>query len=688
MPTTRGGPRHEGHSHRGLAVTLEAQLTESDSGQFEVGEQRERNHRYYALQPIGNEIRGKSHYISPDVLDSVENKKALFKETFLTGRSVVKFKPVSNAPLEADAKTAYVEWMLQKNCKEALFRDGWHDAFVAKRMVVMAEWENDTRTIDMDIQGATQQQVMMLIYQQMQQNQIVSLDESRMQNMGNGIFAGTLGIEVDDSYTKLTLCQPERYYRDPNATYPDDAAWNTYEEDLGRGELITRGYDEDQVYHLNLDYRFRSEEEDSSRKAHDRSWTRRRQHKRTQEQETVTFYRTWTWLDMLDHDVDIAEALGITDNTPRLYEIHWSSGQILYWADGTIAVREVECQPFFDWCEFKISHAEHGMADADITAHTQKHQSILKRGVLDNTQMINTTRYEAQLGMIKNPRDLLDNRIGGVVWSRRIGSVAPLAQSPLSPNTMSAIAMMQADGDKRSGISDLAKGMNQDAIRYQNAEGMIDKLTTAGNRRVMGAARDWAQTFLVPLARYIVRLGMDNDKGQKQLEVGGRIIPVVPSQWTDTELNMAVAKALTPEEGQRMGQSLLMLHQVMSQDPQLAQLYGVAQKHALMDDVFDSLGVDDTTRYMMRPDTPEFAAMQQQQQQQMMQEQQKQDFLVGEQLELAKSMDRREWEKFEWDRTNDLADNLREDRELDHTIDKDEKELEIEEEQGRAVNVG
>ena len=63
--------------------------------------------------------------------------------------------------------------------------------------------------------------------------------------------------------------------------------WNTFEEDIGRGELVLRGYDQDMVEGLSLDYRFRSEEEDSSRKAHDRSWTRRRQHKRVGEQETV-----------------------------------------------------------------------------------------------------------------------------------------------------------------------------------------------------------------------------------------------------------------------------------------------------------------------------------------------------------------------------------------------------------------
>ena len=59
-----------------LVYTLEAQITESEAGAFDVGEQRERNHRYFTGQPLGNEQKGRSQYISPDVMDVVQSKKA------------------------------------------------------------------------------------------------------------------------------------------------------------------------------------------------------------------------------------------------------------------------------------------------------------------------------------------------------------------------------------------------------------------------------------------------------------------------------------------------------------------------------------------------------------------------------------------------------------------------------------
>jgi hypothetical protein len=133
-------------SERRLINVLESQINESDVSNSEVGEQRQRNHRYYSLQPLGNEQKGRSQYISPDVLDSVEDKKSLFAETFLSGRRVVKFTANDEGDkLEADKRTAYVEEVFNRNRMYDLMRDSWHDAFVAKRCVFLVEWRDKKR---------------------------------------------------------------------------------------------------------------------------------------------------------------------------------------------------------------------------------------------------------------------------------------------------------------------------------------------------------------------------------------------------------------------------------------------------------------------------------------------------------------------------------------------------------------
>ena len=74
-----------------LTTLLQQQITESDTTVLDVGQQRERNHRYWALQPLGNEVEGRSHYIDPSVFESVQDMKAVYSETFLSSRQVVRF---------------------------------------------------------------------------------------------------------------------------------------------------------------------------------------------------------------------------------------------------------------------------------------------------------------------------------------------------------------------------------------------------------------------------------------------------------------------------------------------------------------------------------------------------------------------------------------------------------------------
>ena len=237
--------------------------------------------------------------------------------------------------------------------------------------------------------------------------------------------------------------------------------------------------------------------------------------------------------------------------------------------------------------------------------------------------------------------------------------------------------MLQQDGERRDGYSGLGKGVNNDAIRYQNADSMIERMTTAGTRRPMKAARDWAATFLIPVSQYIVQLAMRNDKTQQQLEVGGRMVPVVPSQWQDDDVAMDVAVALTPEEGKIYAQQLLTLHGVMQQDPELATVYRVEQKHALMDAVFDAMGVSDSTPFMQRPDSPEYKQSMQQNQQEKKQQEMKQEQLTYLKAQLEQSKDRRAWEQQEWDKTQDMDNANRDAQKLLQTTENDRAKMEL-----------
>jgi hypothetical protein len=342
-----------------------------------------------------------------------------------------------------------------------------------------------------------------------------------------------------------------------------------------------------------------------------------------------------------------------------------------------------------------ISHAEYGMCTADVEAASQKNMSIIKRGIIDNMAMVNNTRYEAVHDRLLNPRDLLDNVIGGVVFSDQIGSVAPLAQPPLSPMTLPTLEMLQRDSEERSGMSSLAKGMNSDVIKNQNADSMVERLTNAGTRRVTAAARDFAKTFLIPLMQHVVKVGMENDKSQDQMESGGKIIPIVPSQWQDDENEMDTAVALTPDEAQIMAKQMIMLHQLKSQDEGIGPMYGPEQRHAFYDAVYEMIGIEDATPYIMSPQSPQYQqAMQSQAEQAKMQHAMAMQ-VQNTQLESLNQQVQQGWAAL----NNKIMDTVH-DNDLDDQKQKwqqyvdfeklqlDQEELEIEEEQQRGVSIG
>ena len=689
-----------------IISVLENQITESDSSGAETGEQRERNHRYWAMMPLGNEEPGRSHYVDPAVHGNVEAKKAIFSETFLSTRQVVKFSGGKDKSQD-DAKTAYVQRVLKANQYERLFRDGWHDAFVAKKQTVWVSWEEDTETVELRFQGAPTQIVM----QQLQElGEIVDVDQSQLQSqpvpgpvgqMGYTqpilVHTGVLSVEVDSSRVKLDLIQPEYVYRDPAQTYCDDAMWNTAQMDVPRGVLVEMGFDPDQVESLMPDYRFGQSQEDYARKAHDRSGGSYMQHQRSGPQEEVTVYRTRTWLDLQEGDIEGFEP----EQGWALYELYWGHGEILNWAEGAPAIQAIDCMNVYEWCEIPISHSESGMCTADVEAHQQKATSQLKRGVIDNMHITNNPRWEAVIDRIHNPRDLTDNVIGATIDVDAPGSVAPLMSPPLSPMVMGVLQMMESDSEERSGVSSLAKGMNQAAVSSQNADDMIARLTNAGQRRVAMAARDFANTFLIPLMQGIVKLAIKRDESVDQMESGGRVIPIAPSQWDEDEIGMELDVALTPDEAAEMSRKLLIMHNLQKEDEDMKALYGAKQKHAMFDTIYELMGIKDSTPFLGTPESPEYQQFMQKQEQDQAQMKQiammqaeRQDQLAETQIESISQQVQIGWanlnnnimdtahdntlddDKFDWQQYMDRSDNFFK-----------EEELKLEEEQERGVSL-
>ena len=679
---------------RALATTLEALVHEATTIQgSDITEQRSENHEYYSISRFGDEKDGRSKHVSADVLDQVESAKAYYMEAFTTARRPIKFNPQGAGDKTYRESTEYaLSLFFEDNDGFEFLRDSLHDAFVAKRCAAHCEWFKDSVIEEVDFNGPLQQLEMALA------NPAVLGTVGKIKPGPNGTVQTKVKVERDTSYPKLTLIKPEFYFRDPNATYVRDAVFAGWYEEYTRGELMGMGFDSDEVMRLKIDYKLRRDEEDASRKSHDSSWSRQRRFKRSPEQELVSLYYTYVWMD-LDYRGNGGEDPQADPDRTKLYKFYWAHGMVLTNPDTGCLYEEVADgkMPFEEWVQYKVSHAENGLCDADLVKSVQWDKSHLRRLIIDNAAMNNTSRWKARHSFIKNPRELLDNNIGSILWVKDMAALEPLPTTPLSPQTFDLQEVLDQEKENRTGLSRLAKGMSGDAISHQNADNMIQRLTNASNRRVLRGVSDYANTFLRNIFLRLYDLGVKNDKRQVTITMGGMPQQITPAQFPKRS-RMHVSPALTPDEGREAGMWLMQMHQMMSADESLAQLYTDQHKYKMMEEIFDNFGYSDVTQFLASPQDPQVIQAKQFQQQ-MAQMAQQMQALTAQLMERETAVKELQAQNKVFEtrfRAADIAsDNLREDDRLaierarfEHDKVIDFKELSLEAQQARSVTIG
>jgi hypothetical protein len=299
-------------------------------------------------------------------------------------------------------------------------------------------------------------------------------------------------------------------------------------------------------------------------------------------------------------------------------------------------MEKVESHPFRGWCPFPIPHKAIGLSLADVTMDIQKSQSTLKRSVIDNAWLTNTSRWVANLSLVRNPRDLIDNKIGAVIDVNAMDPssvVQPLATPQISPNIFTTMELLEQEKEARSGSSRMSKGLDSDVVSKQNSNDMVTRYMNASNRRTMVMARNFAESFLKPLMFDLYRLAIENDTQPRMIQLSGKYVPIDPKQLRErTEMDVAVA--LTPDARAAEARTLTMLDQMWTANPQdqtLGGMYQTQQRFALLARAVDLMGLKGGDKYLLSPMSPEYQQGMQQNQQQA--EQQKQ---MAQQIEMKK----------------------------------------------------
>tara|TARA_R110002124_G_scaffold189027_1_gene356270 strand:- start:4042 stop:6132 length:2091 start_codon:yes stop_codon:yes gene_type:complete len=685
-----------------LLASLENNINAADSyAESEIGAQRDQGYRYYYGQPLGNERAGRSQHVSMDVFDAVESVKAMMMECFTADRNICRFDPQTAEDfMPAKMATAMTNYIFyRENNGSKILHDVIHDALIAKTGIIKRYYKNLYEYEEETFEGLDEPSFNMLM--QDPDVTILEIDEqvttSQMQDPQTGqvvdvpqtMYSGEIARKIDKSKICIETIPPEDFLVSPRATDENDADFCSHRTSRTRGDLLSEGYDPEIVAKLDEDNDL-FEDSGLGRDSVDGLFKDDHQDDDNDRQH-VTIYESY----IKKYRDDLKKCVYL---------------KVLHSRHVMLDKEIVSEKPFRYFTPFPLPHRFHGMSLADVLFDIQKTQSSLKRGVVDHTFMTNTSRFIANLSLVKNPRDLLDNKVGAIIDVNSPNPesvVRPLPMPNLSGTVFQAIENLEVEKEARSGMSRMSRGMDSTVVSKQNSSDLITQFMNASNRRIMVMCRNLAENFLKPLMHDIYKLAVEYE-GEKSIQLDGQFVPVNP-QFLGDRTEMSVAVALTPEEQAQEAQMLLSLDQQFTmnpQDPNLGGMYGASQRHAMLSRAFELLNIKSSAMYLFDPNSPEF----QQQQQQMQQQQQEATEKASEVEKFHAGMTARQVAVLEGQLELDAMkeqnkmiiamENMTHEHEIGeaklmldtekqtHQMEIDEAELQLEAEQKRNVSIG
>jgi hypothetical protein len=547
-----------------------------------LSRERERVLDYYNLKLPARQATGKSPYVSTDVYDAVEAMKAQLLETFAGNPdSLISFPPQREDDIEgARIATEYCSYQIHRlNDGYDVFAHAIHDGLTGRVGITKVYWEKIEEKVDEEIPEATLQDIQALAAR----DDIPELEVEETVE-GSGIFSGTMTRTIDRSKVALCPVAPEEFVISPRAASIKKAEMVDHRTLKTKAELIEEGYDKKKVDSINWDDAKSLETAPEVLARHDpvESAQASLDNPVQPEVQKVMLHETFLKMNMKD-------GRGV-----RLWKVCYA-GKVL------LDKEEVDCAPFMAFIPLPIPHAFHGNNFAARVIPTQNARTVLTRAILDHASVTTTPRWGVVKGGLLNPKEMLDNRLGGIVNLQRPDAIKPLDQFPLNPFVFQTLEMLKMNKEESTGISALSQGLNKDAISTQNSQGLVQDLVTLSQQRQKIVARNFAFGYLIPLYLEVYRLVLANEKQEKIVELTGNFVPVDPTRWQE-RLDCKVSINLGYGEKDKQASKYMQAYTMLASDPGLAPVFQLKNRHKMMTDALKMASFENYAEYLSPPE--------------------------------------------------------------------------------------
>jgi hypothetical protein len=543
-----------------------------------LSKERERVLEYYDGALPKPTHAGNSKYVSQDVFEEVQSLKATLLETFSTNHKIVQFDPSGPNDVEpARIATEYCSYIVfRQNPGFSVLGDVIEDGLLARVGIAQFSWEESQDEIEEETEAAPLDQLVPIVSQE-----DVKLKE--LEDQGDGTYVAKICRYIDTSQVVIEAVPPEDFGITARAKDVKSAKLVYRRHAKTMGELREEGYSDELLDTLVSDS---SEMLLDSEKA---ARYEQLDDQRIESDDTVD-------LDGGDRTFTVYECYAKMDVEGTGIAKLW---RIVKCCNTILKKEKVRSRPFACFIPIPKSHAFQGSNFADKVRPLQNARTVLTRAILDHTVITTAPRWQVVKGGLMNPRELMDNRVGGLVNVTRPDAIAPLPQAPMNPFVFQTLGMLDQNKEDVTGVSRLSKGLNKDAVSNQNSQGLVEDLVSLSERRQKIIARQFSE-FLRELYVGVYQLVLDHEDRKRVFDVAGNWVDVDPQTWRDRK-DATAEIAVGYGEQEKEGDKYIMMDTYLGHDPALAPMYTTEKRYNTLRRAMEKKGVRDIDNFLVPP---------------------------------------------------------------------------------------
>lgn len=552
-----------------------------------VDAERKKALDFYYGRPLGNEIPGRAHIVTKDLMDAIEWIMPSLMRVFTT-RQAVEFDPVGPEDEElARQESAYVSHVLWKKNDGFMLMYSWlKDALMQRVGYVKYWWEETEKVCEDTYTGLTQEQLVLLM-QDLEQRGEVEVVEAEASHTSPGnpqTWDVKFKVKTKEGRLRVGAVPPDEILVDEDCKGSvKDAKFVGHRRTITRGQLLEMGFDRKEVEAAtSFDWSLSD----------------------TEQARNVDNEQAQSTDDGVDWATEELELLECTLDLDYDGDGYAEKRSLLVGGHGVMRNDVVDCVQFESWTPIPTPHEHVGLSFYDLMEDLQRIHTALTRGLLDNTYFANNHRLVYDKNTV-NAQMLQVNRPGGHIANDGppVGAVVPVPVADLAGRLLPIISHFDAMRDRRTGVGAMATGVDADVLSRSTKGAYMDASAKA-NQRIEAIARIFAETGLASLYQSMHKMLLKHQNWPERFRLKDQWLDVNPTEWRErTNLTVSVGLGTAAKEEVRSNLELMAIAQEKA-----AAVPGLVQPKnvfALFRRVQVELGFE-TDDFITDPSSPEY----------------------------------------------------------------------------------